>query len=103
MRVQHTIEEKLKEAFAPSHLAVVNESDSHNVPAGSESHFNVTVVSEAFDGLMLIKRHRLVNGALQEELDGVIHALALHTMTPKEWHEKDGQTPASPDCKGGAR
>lgn len=103
MQMQSTIEHKLEQAFHPQHLAVLNESSKHNVPAGSESHFNVTVVSEAFEGLMLIKRHRLVNAALKDELAGQIHALALHTLTPAEWAAQGGQVPESPDCRGGGR
>ena len=80
-----------------------NESDQHNVAPGSESHFKVTLVSEQFDGQPLIKRHRLVNATLKEELAGGIHALALHTMTPEEWFAKGGQAPESPPCLGGGK
>lgn len=103
MQIQKSIEGKLQAAFQPQHLTVVNESSKHNVPPGSESHFNVTIVCDEFDGLMLIKRHRLINAALKEELDGQIHALALHTLTPAEWAAQEGQVPDSPDCKGGGR
>ncbi len=103
MQMQNTIEGKLKSAFDPKHLSVENESSNHNVPAGSESHFKVTIVCEDFDGLMLIKRHRLVNAVLKEELAGHIHALALHTLTPSEWEAQAGEVPTSPDCQGGGR
>ena len=55
------IAEKLRDAFAPSHLEVMNESSGHNVPPGSETHFKVVVVSDVWDGLKLIQRHRKVN------------------------------------------
>ena len=100
MNMQQTITRKLEEAFAPDHLEVVNESHMHNVPEGSETHFKVVVVSDAFDGKMLLARHRLVNKALADELDGGIHALALHTMTMQEWFEK-GKAADSPPCEGG--
>lgn len=45
----------MKEVLAPTHLEIINESFMHNVPPGSETHFKVLVVSEAFDGLPLIK------------------------------------------------
>ena len=102
MSTQVTIEQKLTSSFHPLHLAVVNESHMHNVPPGSESHFKVTVVSEKFDQLMLVKRHRLVNEVLAEELNGKIHALALHTLTPDEWFEAGGESPESPPCLGGS-
>lgn len=88
-------------AFAPTHLEVVNESHMHNVPAGSESHFKVTVVAESFAGLGLVARHRQVNRALSDELAGPVHALALHTLTPEEWFERGGRVADSPECHGG--
>jgi len=102
MSMQQKIETRLQAQFSPLHLEVVNESHMHNVPAGSESHFKVTLVSEQFDGQMLIKRHRAVNQTLGEIM-GEIHALALHTMTPEEWFAKGGQAPESPPCLGGGK
>ena len=102
MSTQSIITEKLRQAFNPEHLEVNNESNMHNVPEGSESHFKVVIVSDSFDGKMLIARHRLVNETLKAELDGVIHALALHTMTMNEWFEK-GNAPESPPCLGGGK
>jgi stress-induced morphogen len=47
---------------------------------GGGDHFQVTVVSERFDGLPLIEQHRLVNGALAVPLaDGTIHELRIRT------------------------
>jgi BolA protein len=102
MEMQQRIETALREQFSPLHLEVVNESHMHNVPAGSESHFKVTLVSEKFEGQMLIKRHRAVNQALADIMPD-IHALALHTMTPEEWFAKGGQSPDSPPCLGGGK
>jgi len=100
--MKQTITQQLARAFSPTHLAVENESHMHNVAPGSESHFKVTIVSDQFDGLMLIKRHRLVNAELKDIL-GNIHALALHTMTPNEWFEKGGAVADSPECLGGGK
>ncbi len=102
MSVEDDIIHKLEQALQPSHLEVINESDNHNVPPGSESHFKVIAVSEAFNGKMLVARHRMINKALEDELAGPVHALALHTMTPDEWAEK-GAAPASPPCLGGGK
>ena len=103
MQIQQAIENKLKSQFSPLHIEVVNESHMHNVPAGSESHFKVVLVSETFDGKPLIQRHRAVNSSLDAEIKGQIHALALHTMTPDEWFDKGGQAPDSPPCLGGGK
>lgn len=102
MEIQASIENKLSDALDPVHLEVVNESSMHNVPPGSESHFKVTVVSEKFDGQGLVNRHRMVNQVLAEELQGRVHALAMHTMTPDEWFEAGATSPASPPCRGGS-
>ena len=101
MTVQTRIEGKLAAELAPQHLEVVNESDRHNVPVGSESHFKVVVASERFEGLRRLARHRLVNRILSEELAGPVHALALHTLTPEEWFDSAGRSPGSPECAGG--
>ena len=107
MKIQESITKKLNNAFSPEHIEVVNESDMHNVPAGSESHFKIVIVCDAFKDKMLIARHRLVNKVLQDELskaqsEGGIHALALHTMTMEEWFKK-GKAPTSPECLGGGK
>lgn len=101
MTIEDTIHRKLAEAFDLVHLEVVNESGGHNVPAGSETHFKVVLVSDAFDGLRLLSRHRAVNDALAEELAGGVHALAIHTYTPAEWRARFGSAPLSPPCLGG--
>jgi BolA protein len=102
MTMQQTIESRLNSSFSIEHLAIENESHLHNVAPDSESHFKVTIVSEDFSELMLIKRHRLVNKALQQELQ-TIHALALHTMTPDEWVSRAGKVADSPQCRGGGK
>lgn len=45
--IREQIEEKLRTAFDPVFLEVVDESYRHNVPAGSESHFKVVLVAIA--------------------------------------------------------
>ncbi len=103
MTIQATIEAKLNERLHPLHLEVVNESHMHSVPAGSESHFKVLVVSEQFAGKNLLARHRLINEILAEQLAGQVHALALHPLTPDEWFDKGGRAPDSPPCHGGSK
>ncbi|TAA47551.1 transcriptional regulator BolA [Corallincola spongiicola] len=102
MSVQNTIEKKLLQRFAPVHLEVINESGNHNVPAGAESHFKVVIVSAQFEGNRLLARHRSVNETLAQELDGQIHALAMHTYTQSEWESNFGDIPNSPKCMGGS-
>ena len=103
MTQQQHITEKLEQHFDPVHLEVVNESHMHNVPPGSESHFKVTLVSDAFAGQKLVARHRMVNRILADELAGSVHALALHTLDPDQWFERAGKVPDSPPCHGGEK
>jgi BolA protein len=88
MRVEETIREKLRGAFAPVEIAVVSVSHQHagghSSPGTGESHFSVTVVSAAFAGKSRLERHRMVNAALAEELAGCVHALAVSALTPEE-------------------
>ncbi|WP_394250738.1 BolA/IbaG family iron-sulfur metabolism protein [Vibrio profundi] len=101
--IQEIIETKLRNELKPTHLNVENESYMHNVPAGSESHFKVVIVSAEFEGLRLIGRHRKVNAVLAEELANNIHALSMHTFTEAEWKEQNGGVPESPMCMGGGK
>jgi BolA protein len=82
------IETKLQEAFAPLALEVRDDSQRHRGHAGwregGETHFHVTLVSQAFEGLGRVERHRLVNRLLAEELADRVHALSLHLLTPRE-------------------
>ncbi|MDE0063416.1 MAG: BolA/IbaG family iron-sulfur metabolism protein [Gammaproteobacteria bacterium] len=103
MSVAERIERKLAEALEPDHLEVVDESGGHNVPPGSESHFKVVLVAQAFAGERLLNRHRMVNAVLAEELAHDIHALAIHTYTRDEWRRRFGNAPLSPPCLGGKR
>ncbi|MFV2060645.1 MAG: BolA/IbaG family iron-sulfur metabolism protein [Gammaproteobacteria bacterium] len=97
------IEEKLANSIQLSHLDVINESSNHNVPEGSESHFNVILVSDDFNEKGLLQRHRMINEILAEELKHKIHALAIHTYTIKEWAEQNNNAPMSPPCLGGGK
>lgn len=102
MSMQTLIEQKLASEFETEYLQVENESHMHNVAPGSESHFKVTIVSDSFRDQMLIKRHRMVNKTLQQEMQQ-IHALALHTLTPEEWQTRAGSVADSPKCRGGGK
>jgi BolA protein len=86
--VKDTIINKLREAFAPESLDVVDESHLHEGHAGhrvgGETHFRVYIVSGAFQGKSRIERHRMINAVLATELAASVHALALHAQAPGE-------------------
>jgi BolA protein len=94
---------KLTEGLQPVHLEVDNESEHHNVPKGSETHFKVLIVSQAFDRVSLVDRHRKVHSLLKDELLAGVHALGLRTLTPQEWVETGEKGFSSPVCAGGAK
>ena len=88
MATQDTISNKLREAFSPDSLQVVNESHLHEGHAGhqpgGETHFRVYIVSPAFKGKSRLERHRMINALLEAELSGSVHALAIHAQAPGE-------------------
>ncbi|XP_070543955.1 DNA-binding transcriptional regulator BolA-like [Ptychodera flava] len=100
--VQAIINKKLTENLQPVHIQVINESYMHNVPKGSETHFKVVIVSDKFEKQTLLKRHRIVNDILQDELDGPVHALSIQAKTPQQW-EESGVISKSPPCLGGMK
>jgi BolA protein len=86
--VHHTITNKLREAFAPESLDVIDESHLHEGHSGhrpgGETHFRIYIVSPAFEGKSRIERHRMINAALAAELAGSVHALAIKAQAPGE-------------------
>jgi BolA protein len=95
--MENHLREILQTVFTPTHLEVVNESANHSGNR-ADSHFKIIVVSEDFEGVSLLNRHRKINELFAEELQH-IHALAMHTYTPDEWSKKT-TTPQSPQCAG---
>ncbi|XP_011403178.1 PREDICTED: bolA-like protein 1 [Amphimedon queenslandica] len=96
--VQATIEQKLNESMKPQYLKVINESYKHAVPKGSETHFNIIVVSEKFESMPLLQRHRLINSILEHELQTGVHALSIQARTVVQWKESGGKIQATPPC-----
>jgi BolA family transcriptional regulator, general stress-responsive regulator len=88
MSTRDRIIAKLTNAFGPERLDVVDESHRHAGHAGArpegETHFTVYIVSPAFLGKSRLERHRMVNETLMSELQGGIHALAIHAAAPGE-------------------
>ena len=100
---QQQIEAALGQAISIAHLIIEDESGGHNVPAGSESHFKVTVVSDDFMQQSLVARHRRIYDALRHQLQNGLHALAIHAYTLAEWEQRHGAIPVSPPCLGGGQ
>jgi len=102
-----TLRRALEEGLTPSHLEVIDESSQHSVPKGAETHFKVLVVSDGFEGMSAVQRHRRVNQLLGEAFRSGLHALSIHAKTPAEWAGSQtsgaGGPLASPACLGGSK
>ncbi|OMP06966.1 BolA protein [Corchorus olitorius] len=87
------IREKLERELSPVALEVEDVSYQHAGHAGvrgsdGETHFNLRIVSKEFEGKSLVKRHRLIYGLLDEELQTGLHALSIVAKTPSEVEAK---------------
>jgi len=80
---QH-LKDKLAKELEAQHVEVQDMSD------GCGGKFETIIVSQKFDGLGLLARHRLVNSVLAEELK-TIHAFSQKTFTPEQWAAKQAQ------------
>lgn len=82
------IESKLRAAFAPQSLEVVDESEQHRGHAGwregGETHFRVEMVADSMAGKSRVERQRAVNRCLADELATTVHALAMDLRAPED-------------------
>jgi len=76
----------LLDALAPTELVLVDDSAAHAGHAGAleGAHFQVFIVSERFNGLSPVDRHRLVYDAVRPWMTAGVHALAIEARTPDE-------------------
>jgi len=82
-----SIRDALERQFEPTELLVKDQSQLHAGHEGArdgKGHFDVTIVSAAFDGQNRIARHRMVYDALAELLKSDIHALRIKAVDPSE-------------------
>jgi BolA protein len=79
-----SVEAALRQALAPTELAVSDDSAAHAGHAGAAegSHFSVRIRSARFAGLSRVARHRLVYAALGTLMQSGIHALAIEALDP---------------------
>ena len=79
--VRHQIEEKLRAAFQPERLEVLDESHQHAGHSGwregGETHFRIRIAAPAFAGKSRVETHRAINAVLSAELADRVHALAI--------------------------
>ncbi|WP_221795501.1 BolA family protein [Aquisediminimonas sediminicola] len=82
------IENLLTAAFAPQHLAIINDSHHHAGHHGhdgtGETHFTVEITADAFAGQSRVNRQRMVNKALGDIPGQRVHAFAIKAKAPGE-------------------
>ncbi len=86
MTVAASMREKLA-ALSPESMEILDESGAHVGHAGARDgggHYQLIIVSGAFSGLPLQRRHRLVYDALGPMMHKEIHALAIKAYAPDE-------------------
>ena len=78
------IQEKVEQALPGAKVAV------HDL-TGTRDHYRVTIVAPQFDGLLMIKQHKMIYEILDSDMEakgGGIHALSLSTYTPQQWEQQ---------------
>jgi stress-induced morphogen len=70
------IERRIRAALPDAKIEIVD-------LAGDGDHWKATVVSEAFRGKSRVQQHQIVYAALQGDMGGALHALALQTSAPE--------------------
>ena len=82
-----TIKGILNDTFKPDTLGVEDESHLHEGHVGARDgrgHFRVLIIAEAFAGVGMLERHRMVYRALGALMQTDIHALAIDAWSPDE-------------------
>lgn len=81
--MQQILEQRLQEAFSPSHLEIIDDSDKHRGHAGSQGgarHFTVIIKADCFQGVSRIKAHRMIYDVLNDLIPDKIHALQIKIL-----------------------
>ena len=81
------IRQRIEHSLQPEQLSVEDEGHLHIGHEGAKDgrgHFRVMVVSEAFEGLTMIQRHRAIYEALGDLMTTDIHALAIDAYSSNE-------------------
>ena len=92
MNLVHEIKSRLKKTMAIDHLTIMDDTGKHlrHQYYDGGRHFNLKIVSSAFEGLSLLDRHKLVYQALDGMIKNEIHAIGLKTIATSEYkNEKD--------------
>jgi len=85
MARRDVIAEKLTKAFAPANLEVMDEIPPARRAAGGRGNsFQGVYCGGGVSRKSRLDRHRMINETLVGELEGGVHALAIHASAPGE-------------------
>ena len=97
---ERRMKEILKNRFPQAEFGLENESSSHAVPAGSETHFKLLIIEQEFAAKSRVERSRLVQNLFADEFKSGLHALSIRAVTPDEAANGAGEGFVSPSCFG---
>ena len=78
---EEKIKKILKNIFEEGHIEVIDSN-------GTQDHFNILVISDQFEGMKLLERHRIIYKHLESLISNEIHAVQIKTYTKNEWKNK---------------
>ena len=76
----NSIKEKIQNLISKAKVEVQDTT-------GTGDHFSVIVISNEFENMNLIDRHKLIYKSLNEYITKEIHALQIKTYTEKEFKD----------------
>ena len=84
--LSEVVKKRIEEGLAGSQAFVTEFS-------GGTDHYSVVVIAQAFAGVPLLKRHRMVLDLFQSEIGtGEVHALSIKAYTPEQWQVERTRT-----------
>ncbi len=85
------IEKRLIENFEPINLEIINDSNSHSVKEGSETHFRIYIVSEKFKNKTKVQAHQEIYKLFTDQMGdkhlNKLHAISIFSYTPEEYEK----------------
>ncbi|KRX01198.1 BolA protein [Pseudocohnilembus persalinus] len=101
LSIEQRIENKIVAQFNPSYFEIQNESKRHSRP-GNQTHFNVVIVSNAFEKKNAVQKHQMVYKILGEEFQDGLHAITITAKTQEQWDQSQEKI-ESPGCRSGKK
>jgi BolA protein len=89
MGFSQSIEKKIENKLNPVSLEIINESHLHaghqeSFDGSGETHLRIKIVTEAFEGMSRVDRHRAINALIDDEIAAGLHAIAIEAKAPSE-------------------